>query len=539
MVHEMRTLALLGLLATAAACTDAHLNLVQQAPQPFSLRQKITGELCAPADITEMQPYKLLFLIDISYSTLTSDPTPVGGVSRRQKAVADIINKYTTQQHLPNVSYGVITFSDSPFVQTATFTNDLSVLSAATNNISVSQGATDYSDTILSASQFIQADLATLSNQQAHITHYEVLFLTDGLPTLGVTDPNGVLPFVQNMVTNVAPRVAELKFNTAFLGGASDVTAAQTATAASLLQSMAKLGNGSFNNIPGGEQFSFDVDIAPVTRKFALQSVMATNRNTVFGHNIPAIDSDGDHLTDTQEAATGSDPTNPDTDGDGYTDGFEALYPGTLDPNHADPGCANPNMGVDTDKDGLLDCEETLAGTDVTNPDTNGNYLLDSVELFAGSSALIASSTGDYDLDGYTNDVEVKSHLQVRVPNTPEDMQTWGYQYLSSAVAQDGNSAPPCYNLSVTNVSMYETLELPGTATADLQGHNVIEILTAYAPADGGGPTLLYRASYVGNLILPNAETPLDGTITISPNVFTQLPEAPSAIATTASQIGR
>ena len=522
---------------TAFACTDANLNLVNQPPQAFALRQEVTGKLCAPADITEMQPYKLLFLIDISYSTLSSDPTPVGGISRRQKAVADIVNKYTVQQHLTNVSYGVITFSDTPYVQTATFTNDLSVISAATANISVSQGATDYSDTILSASQFIQADLATLSNQQAHITHYEVLFLTDGVPTLGVTDPNGVLPFVQSLVTIVSPRVAELKFNTAFLGGASDVSAAETAEAASLLQSMAKLGSGTFNNIPQGEQFSFDVNIAPVTRKFALQSVMVTNRNTLFGHTVPEVDSDGDHLPDVQEKALGSDPTRIDTDGDGFTDGFEALYPGALDPLHSNLGCANPNIGIDTDQDGLLDCEETYAGTDVTNPDTNGNYLLDSIELFAGSSPLIASSTGDFDLDGFTNDVEVKSHLQVRVPNTAADMQTWGYAYSSSATTTAVGSTT-CYDISVDNVSMYETLALPGSGPAAQRGHNNVEVLTAYAPADGGGPTLLFRGTYVGNLILPEIETPLDGTIPITNDVFTQLPVAPSAISTTATQIG-
>ena len=38
------------------------------------------------------------------------------------------------------------------------------------------------------------------------------------------------------------------------------------------------------------------------------------------GAAAPAPDSDGDGLSDAEEAALGSDPHNPDTDGDGWTD---------------------------------------------------------------------------------------------------------------------------------------------------------------------------------------------------------------------------
>ena len=43
-----------------------------------------------------------------------------------------------------------------------------------------------------------------------------------------------------------------------------------------------------------------------------------------FGSNPCGIDSDGDGLTDAQEVAAGTDLTNPDTDGDGVADGFDA-----------------------------------------------------------------------------------------------------------------------------------------------------------------------------------------------------------------------
>lgn len=57
---------------------------------------------------------------------------------------------------------------------------------------------------------------------------------------------------------------------------------------------------------------------------------------------VDETDSDGDGLTDAEEQAAGTDPLNPDTDGDGYADGIDA---DPLDPQlglAADPGDAIP-----------------------------------------------------------------------------------------------------------------------------------------------------------------------------------------------------
>src|SRR6266567_3674295 len=49
-----------------------------------------------------------------------------------------------------------------------------------------------------------------------------------------------------------------------------------------------------------------------------------------------SIDSDCDGLTNTEEKLYGTDPTNPDTDGDGYSDGVEVKS--GYDPLKAAPG---------------------------------------------------------------------------------------------------------------------------------------------------------------------------------------------------------
>lgn len=68
----------------------------------------------------------------------------------------------------------------------------------------------------------------------------------------------------------------------------------------------------------------------------------------------PSCDSDGDGLSDSEEATLGTDPNNNDSDGDGLTDYEEVITYGS-DPND-----------TDTDNDSLSDYMETQMGTDPT-----------------------------------------------------------------------------------------------------------------------------------------------------------------------------
>ena len=97
---------------------------------------------------------------------------------------------------------------------------------------------------------------------------------------------------------------------------------------------------------------------------------------------LGAVDSDHDYLPDTQgirtEEAFGTDPHDPDTDGDGYLDGVEVA-------NETDPGNAQSHPqgaigDVDKDDDYLDDGTEVFIRTDPTNPDTDGDGYLDGLE---------------------------------------------------------------------------------------------------------------------------------------------------------------
>ena len=81
-------------------------------------------------------------------------------------------------------------------------------------------------------------------------------------------------------------------------------------------------------------------------------------------------DSDGDGLTDEEEAKLGTDPFNKDTDGDGLTDGEEVhIY-------HTNP------LNPDTDFDGLSDGDEVhIYHTDPLKRDTDGGGVSDGHEV--------------------------------------------------------------------------------------------------------------------------------------------------------------
>lgn len=110
------------------------------------------------------------------------------------------------------------------------------------------------------------------------------------------------------------------------------------------------------------------------TDRFARQ----TGTAVVIATGIPATatadaqaDPDGDGLPNWREAELGTDPNNPDTDGDGLSDGDEVRIWGT-----------NP-LRRDTDGDGLSDGDEVnIYGTDPLNPDTDGDGIADGLDPF-------------------------------------------------------------------------------------------------------------------------------------------------------------
>ena len=105
----------------------------------------------------------------------------------------------------------------------------------------------------------------------------------------------------------------------------------------------------------------------------------------------PNDDPDGDGLVNFDEYVRGSDPNDPDTDGDGLSDGAEVHTYGT------DP------FKADTDNDELNDGAEIARGTNPLDPDSDDDGMTDGWEVNHGLNPLVNDAAGDPDGDGLTN----------------------------------------------------------------------------------------------------------------------------------------
>jgi len=146
------------------------------------------------------------------------------------------------------------------------------------------------------------------------------------------------------------------------------------------------------------------------------------------------LDDDGDGLSNVAESAIGTDPNNPDTDGDGLTDGQEVNVYGT-DPN--DPDSDNDGLSDgdevntygtdplddDSDDDGLTDGDEVNTyGTDPLDGDSDDDGMPDAWEVDNGLDPLDnGDADDDPDDDGLTNQQEYRNGTDPNNPDTDGD----------------------------------------------------------------------------------------------------------------------
>jgi hypothetical protein len=140
------------------------------------------------------------------------------------------------------------------------------------------------------------------------------------------------------------------------------------------------------------------------------------------GEEFPGLDgtdSDGDGLTDSFELHESmTDPFLSDTDGNGVPDGKEDNDKDGLD-NLAEQGLGTMCYYKDSDYDGVYDGDEVLVyGTDPLDPDTDGDTVSDYYEILAGSDPLDAGDPGDTSAVPYTEEQEFRSGMVVSVSTT-------------------------------------------------------------------------------------------------------------------------
>jgi hypothetical protein len=566
---ERRYLASLAALSLAS-CTGVYLyDLGSPAPPPVDRQVTVQGQFCTlgPNDVNS--PVKIFFAMDGSGSMNVSDPT-----DSRGQAMINLLNSF--QQNDPEIFFTVMVFSGQitkfvtksaapQFDQLDTYTQaDLQNIAEEIFEYSNSSGmagagqgqdvgSTDFIKPLQDIYTVIATDITSSLNTQGEVSssappRYTVIFLSDGAPTF---DEDNVIPDAVQRIYDLSSLVSPygyVTFNTVHvfdpatpIAAGCVVTTGVNATVgcpqltiaqdAERLANMAALGGGEFRDFENNEPINFlSFKVGEVRRPYVLQSFFLSNLSAPPESNLGDADSDGDGLTDAEEIALGTDPHNKDTDGDGFSDGVEVLARrggANLDPLRFDPGCPANLIGVDSDCDGLTDCDEQLLGTDAQLIDSDFDGAPDGMEYLMGTQPTTKDLQFDPDADGLMNGTELRIHSNPLVADAA-DLTTFGYRYNLSLAGPPDATGRQCYDFTVDNVLLADTLD-----TGLGAGVNDLYLSYSMLPADDPNAPTVVEQVHLREARFPVAglKSPPDGLLTVTPTQF--FPGCPTPTATT------
>jgi hypothetical protein len=446
----------LFIFCSLVSCNRVDWVPLEDALDPFE-RQKfsISGELCTSPSEDLSYPLRVLFVVDGSESMeVTDPPDPETEESGRQRAVRETWQRLLEQSRGgAETLVGVMRFSaqaefltgedlDGDGVRDTYFTRQPELLEVATEKLSITDRTTNYLNALDTVYLALRTEALRATDEALGRSRYVVIFLSDGLPSDGSNNNSGgVSEQISLKISEILKLkqlfgVGEINLHTLFLSTEEGLVLDQSAQ--ELLNNMADLGQGSYRSFPSGESLNFlHIELTRLKRLYSLKTLVPVtshvvqsydqhsnaldaewdlssfidaNQDGVLSCGEPMVDSDTDGLADLYEIRLGTDPLNADTDEDGLNDRIEWLYRRSgLDPlDSTDASCDPEMVGIlDSDGDGLNDCEEAFFGSLANRVDSDDDGLPDSVEFRFGTSPQQEEGSGDLDWDGTENAVEI------------------------------------------------------------------------------------------------------------------------------------
>ena len=533
-----------------------------------------------------VRPIKIVVALDASQSMSVTDPN-----GTRATALVELIR---TLPRDPEIYLSVMVFAGSTtgFLtrnSLADFEQLISLSDADVLNLQQrilrytapgslpNRDATDFVKPLSDIYALISRDIANTRIGAKDLqtrARYSVIFLSDGQPTVN-QDDELLCGSAVTRIRQLKDLADDVKVNTVHvfvptqpitstvcdLDGGTNTTANGNAqpclipnfppgacpllivnTNAERLSRMANLGGGDFRDFRNNEPVNFlNFNFGQVRRAFTVQQLVASNFSAPPGSPLELADTDGDGLLDADEDIEGTNPYMKDTDGDGFSDGVEVHFRalgGMFTPNQVpqadgggvDPGCPINLRGVDTDCDGLSDCDEQIIGTNANKVDTDNDGIPDPVEWQMQTQPSSRDLGQDPDNDGVLNGDELLMHMNPAVVDTAK-LTTTGYRYV---VKEDGNvndAGRQCYSFRVDNISLANTrADTRDAGNPDGgeplyrrgAGYNDLYLSIATKPGDDptGLTTVLQYRHKTSRFPVGGIKSPPDGLIRVGPEDF-------------------
>ncbi len=262
------------------------------------------------------------------------------------------------------------------------------------------------------------------------------------------------------------------------------------------LQQLAQRGNGvyqEFNNFSGIAQLNLGaLDYSSLFSPNVMKTLFVQPLASEPGALDREVDSDGDGLPDEidNSFSFNTNPFDPDSDGDGFTDRFEVdrnadgFRADARDGRGCDPGSAATRgcRPTDTDGDGLSDFAEAylskwMANNNLVDADADG--VPNGVEVRYGLDPVVPQRDLDTDGDSIpdTEEIRMGSHPTKR---DREFREKNAIQYSFKEEKQADESV--CYDFSASNLQLVTP---PLRAGFSRQGFNLFKVWFAESPEAG------------------------------------------------------
>lgn len=558
-----RRLALISI-PVLTTCTSSYLyDERRNLEPPVDRALALEGQFCTIGTNEVVRPIKILLVMDASQSMRVTDPN-----GTRARALVDLI------QNLPNdpeiyISTMLFAGSTTAFLTKNNLPSfdrviDLTpndktqlvqkILNFTTGN--PNRDSTDFVKPLSDAYALINSDISTARSNPALAdaasrARYSVIFLSDGHPDPINQDDELLRGDAVVRIRRLKDLCDDVRVNTVHVfnpvtplppctlptdGGSPDAGSCPLLIVeqdSARLEQMAALGGGAFRDFMNNEPINFlNFQLGQVRRAYLVKDFIATNFNVRADSALDQVDSDGDGLTDAEELKLGTDPLNPDTDGDGFSDGVEVYFAargGNFNPLRPDPGCPPNLRGIDSDCDGIPDCDEQLIGSNASSQDSDGDGMPDGVEWQLGTQAASDDRLLDPDSDGLLNFMEVRMHTNPLLADIQNLTQT-AYRYTLDEDGPPDANGRQCYHFRIDNVLLAPTLaDMRDGGTGRGAGFNYIYLSLAMIPADDPtAKTLVRTARYIARYPVGGIKSPPDGVIHVEPaDLITGCPTRP------------